>query len=236
MSSKGEKGLIVVTCVITAAISAGFSISQGDVKLGKNKNTYISQAETVEEEEVVELYKIVRTFEDDEEIVVEAYQNEELDGEGIISLLGDVKKENEDLSDTYKVNLYKNEESYDNDENPQFIIKVENEKAHITTIYKDVEHEIIDNPEYELLSYEDVDDEDSYGSLKTMIHVVMDGNDSEQVALTNVKSVGNAMRSLINTEDILNIIAYTSDDKNEYWEYNGHNKENIVYGRILNIN
>ena len=236
MSSKGEKGLIVVTCVITAAISAGFSISQGDVKLGKNKNTYISQAETVEEEEVVELYKIVRTFEDDEEIVVEAYQNEELDGEGIISLLGDVKKENEDLSDTYKVNLYKNEESYDNDENPQFIIKVENEKAHITTIYKDVEHEIIDNPEYELLSYEDVDDEDSYGSLKTMIHVVMDGNDSEQVALTNVKSVGNAMRSLINTEDILNIIAYTSDDKNEYWEYNGHNKENIVHGRILDIN
>ena len=69
-----------------------------------------------------------------------------------------------------------------------------------------------------------------------MIYVVMDGNDSEQVALTNIKSVGNAMRSLINTEDILNIIAYTSDDKDEYWEYSGHNKENVVYGRILDIN
>ena len=236
MSSKGEKGLIVATCVVTAAISAGFSISQGDVKLGKNKNTYISQAETVEEEEVVELYKIVRTIEDDGETVVEVYQNEELDDEGIISLLGDIKKENEELSDTYKVNLYKDEGSYDNDEDPQFVIKVDDKKAYVTETYTNVEHEIIDEPEYELLSYEDVDDEDNYGSLKTMIYLVMDGNDSEQVALTNVKSVGNAMRSLINTEDILNIIAYTSDDKNEYWEYNGHNKENIVHGRILDIN
>ena len=46
--------------------------------------------------------------------------------------------------------------------------------------------------------------------------------------------------SVINSEedatDILNIVAYTSEDKNEYWEYNGHNKENIVYGRILDIN
>ena len=69
-----------------------------------------------------------------------------------------------------------------------------------------------------------------------MIYVVMNGNDSAEVALTNVKSVGNAMRNLISTEDILNIVAYTSEDKNEYWEYNGHNKENIVYGRILDIN
>ena len=234
MSRKGEKGLIVATCVVTAAISAVFSLSQGDVKSSKNKNTYISQAATKEEE--AKLYKIVQTFEDDGETVVEAYQNEELDDEGIISLIGDIKKENEDLSDTYNVNLYKNETDYDNDEEPQFIIKVEDEKAHVTTIYKDVEHDIIDNPDYELLSYEDVDDEDNYGSLKTMIYVLINGNDSEQVALTNVKSVGNAMRSLISTEDILNIIAYTSDDKDEYWEYSGHNKENIVYGRILDIN
>ena len=236
MSSTSEKGLIVATCVITAAISAGFSLSQGDVKLGKNKNTYISQAETVEEKEATELYKIVRTFEEDGKTIVEVYQNEELDDEGLISLLGDIKKDNEELSDVYKVILYKDKTSYDNDEDPQFIIKVDGEKAHITKIYKDVEHDIIDEPEYELISYEDVDDEDNYGSLKTMIYVVMNGNDSEEVALTNIKSVGNAMRSLINTQDILNIVAYTSEDKNEYWEYNGHNKENIVYGRILDIN
>jgi len=236
MSSKGEKGLIVATCVVTAAISAGFSLSQGDIKSSKSKDTYISQAATKEEKDTTELYKIVRTFEENGKTVVEAYQNEELDDEGIISLIGDIKKENEDLSDNFKVNLYKNEAYYDNDEEPQFVIKVEDEKAHITTIYKDVEHDIIDNPEYHLLSYEDVDDEDNYGSLKTMIYVLMNGNDSEEVALTNVKSVGNAMRSLINTEDILNIIAYTSDDKDEYWEYSGHNKENVVYGRILNIN
>ena len=236
MSSTSEKGLIVATCVITAAISAGFSLSQGDVKSGKNKNTYISQAATNEEENATELYKIVSAIEDDGEVVVEAYQNEELDDEGIISLLEDIKKENDNLSDNYKVNLYKDKTSYDNNKEAQFVIKIDNQKAYVTTTYKDVEHDIIDNPEYELISSEDVDDEDNYGSLKTMIYVIMDENDSKETALTNVKSVGNAMRSLINTEDILNIIAYTSDDKDEYWEYNGHNKENIIHGRILEIN
>ena len=240
MSKNNENKIILITCILTVGLVGGFTLSQGEVKF-KVKDNYQSEAATSEDilQENIDPYSIVRTLEDDGNFTIMAYQNKELTDDDIISLVKDVKKENSDIKDNYKINIYSDESSVDLDDNKnlELVVKVVDEdKISVNKRYSDIDNESVEIPEYTSISVKNVyDEENNNNTLKTKLEIVLEGDQSPEEALSKIKAVGNYTRGVRSTYDILNIIAYTSDEKNEYWEYSGHSKNDIVYGRVINL-
>ena len=240
MSKNNENKIILITCILTVGLVGGFTLSQGEVKF-KVKDNYQSEAATSEDilQENIDPYSIVRTLEDDGNFTIMAYQNKELTDDDIISLVKYVKKENSDIKDNYKINIYSDESSVDLDDNKnlELVVKVVDEdKISVNKRYSDIEDESVEIPEYSLVSVKNVyDEENNNETLKTKIDIVLEEMQSPKEALSKIKAIGTYTRGVRSTYDILNIIAYTSDEKNEYWEYSGHSKNDIVYGRVINL-
>lgn len=233
--------IIIIACVLTALLVGIFTLSQGTTKFGK-KDGYMSDAATKEEssrKENVDPYSIVRISGDEDEFTVLAYQNKELTDNEIKSLVNDVKKENKDMSSNYKINVYSEETVVESDDKTKLKLVIESvgeDKISINKRHFDVDNKLVEVPDYTSISIKNIyDEEDDNNTLKTKIDVIMLGEYSPQEALSNIKAIGNYTKGIKNTYDILNIIAYTSDDKNEYWEYSGHFKNDIIYARVIDL-
>ena len=168
-----------------------------------------------------------------------AYQNKELTDDEIINLVKDVKKENSDIKDNYKIIIYSDESSIDSDDdkNIKLVVKaVDEDKISINKRYSDIENESVEVPEYTSISVKNLyDEENNNDTLKTKIEIILEGVQNPEDALSKIKAIGTYTRGVRSTYDILNIIGYTSDEMNEYWEYSGHSKNDIVYGRVINL-
>lgn len=240
MKKNNENKIILIACILTVGLVGGFTLSQGTIKF-KVKDDYQSEAATKEDivKEDVDPYSIVRTLEDEGSFTIKAYQNKELTDDEIINLIKDVKKENSEIKDNYKINIYSDESSVDSDDdkNIELVVKAVSEnKISINKRYSDIESESVEVPEYTSISAKNVyDEENNNATLKTKIEIILEGVQNPKEALSKIKAVGNYTRVIRSTYDILNIIGYTSNEMNEYWEYSGHSKNDIVYGRVINL-
>lgn len=235
MKKKNERKITIVSCISTAVLVAIFTLSQGEIRFGK-KDNYGVQAQSKEEVIKSKPYIIELVIEDEGIYNILAYKNQELSDEEIINLIDEVKNENHDIKDNYIVKIYNDEESVDltgnSTENLSMIVSSqEDNKIAINKYYSNIESENVKTPMYEQLMIKNVPDKNN--ALKTKIDIIMESSDSPKEMLSKIKSVGNYTRSLRKTFEILNIVSYTSQEQNEYWEYSGHNKNDIMHGRII---
>ena len=232
MKKNVENKIITIACILTGLLVIVFTLSQGVTKFS-GEDEYNGSSE-VSEVEVSNPYSIISTDKKEDKVTAIVYSKEELSDDSIVELVDEVKNTSELKDGSCKIYVFNNEENANSGkvEDAAFTITYSKEDGIIIEkYYEDVEHELSkEKPEYSLISVENVKDEKANdGSLLTQIKVVMDGNDSQGNMLGKIKYVGNHTREIANTLSILEIIAYTSEDKNEYWIYNGHSKNAIKY-------
>lgn len=233
MKNKNESKIIAIACTLTALLVGVFTLSQGTIKFGKEDN-YESKVD-----ENLDPYYIVDTIKESDNLTVVGYINDDLSDEEVKALVKKVNSENKGTYNNYNINLYEDEESANDFENnkAKIVIEYENENnILLKRRYTDIEDKEVELPEYTLISIKNVyDEENNNESLKTKINVAMYEDLSAEDALANIKAIGNFTRGIRSTYDILNIVSYTSDYKDEYWEYSGHYKNDIVYSRIIDL-
>jgi hypothetical protein len=225
---KMEKKVVIIAVLGTVLITVGFTMSQGKFK--SKHDTYTpSEAVSGINQNVVnkDEYKIINTDSSNIQKYT-IYCKREFNSKEITYITEQLIKEDENMKSGYELYLFTDEQK-SNDFNG------EKENIEIKVVPKDESQINIQNyhyisdikelipTEFEVLNVEKVEK-------VTKAEVIIENIQSPKEALAQVRFFGLILQSENSNKNIgiLNIIAHTSNEKKENWEYDGNYKTLII--------
>lgn len=231
-TNKNEKKIVVVAVLGTILVTLGFTMMQGETKF--NQSTYVSSENSnVENNLSKDDYEVISKVDEGKQVVYSVFCKREFDSKDAAQLINHIKEENKSFKDNYEVYLFTDKEASvslkelsieERSKSVERLVVSDSESSIKMIEYNKVDKEVDAIPkDYEILSMENIEG-------VTKIELMIEETDKADEALTKIKFLGQSIKELNPSKNIslLNIIAYTNEDKSESWEYDGNNKDIVI--------
>ena len=238
--NKKEKRIVSVAVLGTVVVTFGFTMIQGKSRF--IQETYVSSENSTDEISLnKDDYELISRVDEGKQVVYSVFCKRELNSKEAAQLIRNLKSEEEKFKENYEVYLFTDREVSTSIKDrsieergklvEKLVVPVDESNIKIME-YNNISEELGSIPsDYEVLSIESTED-------VTKIEAILENVDKADEALAQIKFLGQSIKELNPSKNItlLNIIAYTDEDKSESWEYDGNYKNMVIKNQYEKIN
>ncbi|RDY27457.1 hypothetical protein CHL78_009595 [Romboutsia weinsteinii] len=238
--NKNEKRIVTVSVLGTIVITLGFTMMQGDTKF--NQKSYVSTENSVEVSSLSkDDYEVISRVDEGKQVVYSVFLKREISSKEAAELIKNLKNEEEKFKANYEVCLFTDKDVATSVKEmsieergkvvEKLIVPVDESTIKMME-YSKVEKEIDSVPsDYEVISMKNIEG-------VTNIELMLKGVDKADEALAQIKFLGQNIKELNPSKNIsiLNIVAYTDEDKSKSFEYDGNYKDTVIKNQYEKIN